>query len=105
MIIVNLTNREVFMKNSGNLTIVIIMLLSFGCAKNGSDQAIIAKDVEQNIIAKEVWSETVTGMKFCKILRKSMFSKSAVRPRSGGVRTTKNSTHLQLENIRLLKLK
>ena len=73
MIIVNLTNRDVFMKNSGILTIVIIMFLSFGCAKKGSDQAIIAKDVEQNIIAKEVWSETVTGMKFRKIPRKSIF--------------------------------
>jgi len=73
MIIVNLTNRDVFMKNSGILTIVIIMFLSFGCAKKGSDQAIIAKDVEQNLIAKEVWSETVTGMKFRKIPRKSMF--------------------------------
>ena len=49
------------------------MFLSVGCAKKGSDQAIIAKDVEQNIIAKEVWSETVTGMKFRKIPRKSMF--------------------------------
>ena len=73
MIIVNLTNRDVFMKNSGILTIVIIMFLSFGCAKKGSDQAIIAKDVEQNLIAKEVWSETVTGMKFRKIPRKSIF--------------------------------
>ena len=49
------------------------MFLSVGCAKKGSDQAIISKDVEQNIIAKEVWSETVTGMKFRKIPRKSIF--------------------------------
>ena len=61
------------MKNSGILTIVIIIFISVGCAKKGSDQAIIAKDVEQNIIAKEVWSETVTSMKFHKIPRKSMF--------------------------------
>ena len=61
------------MKNSSILTIVIIIFISVGCAKKGSDQAIIAKDVEQNIIAKEVWSETVTGMKFRKIPRKSIF--------------------------------
>ena len=86
MIIVNLTNREVFTKNSGNLTIVIIMLLSFGCAKKGSDQAIIAKDVEQNIIAKEVWSETDTGMKFRKIPRKSMFFRIGSPPTERGRR-------------------
>ncbi len=61
------------MKNTGVLTIVIIMSISVGCAKKGSEQAIISKDVEQNIIAKEVWSETVTGMKFRKIPRKSIF--------------------------------
>ena len=84
------------MKNSGILTIVIIIFILVGCAKKGSEQAIIAKDVDQNIIAKEVWSETVTGMKFRKIPRKSMFfTESAVRPQSRGVRTTKNSTHLQ----------
>ena len=69
------------------------MSISVGCAKKGSEQAIIAKDVEQNIIAKEVWSETVTGMKFRKIPRKSIFSESAARPRNRGVRMTKNSTH------------
>ena len=73
MTIVNLTNREVFVKNSGILTIVIIIFILVGCAKKGSEQAIIAKDVDQNIIAKEVWSETVTGMKFRKIPRKSIF--------------------------------
>ena len=83
------------MKNSGILTIVIIMFLSVGCAKKGSEQAIISKDVEQNIIAKEVWSETVTGMKSAKFRGKVFFSESAVRPRNRGVRTTKNSTHLQ----------
>ncbi|MDG2065572.1 MAG: hypothetical protein P8L36_11330, partial [SAR324 cluster bacterium] len=61
------------MKNTGVLTIVIIMSISVGCAKKGSEQAIIYKDVEQNIIAKEVWSETVTGMKLRKIPRKSIF--------------------------------
>ena len=61
------------MKNSVILTIVIVIFISVGCAKKGSEQAIIAKDVEQNIIAKEVWSETVTGMKLRKIPRKSIF--------------------------------
>lgn len=49
------------------------MFLSVGCAKKASDQVKLAKDVEQNIIAKEVWTETVTGMKFRKIPRKSIF--------------------------------
>ena len=49
------------------------MFLSVGCAKNASDQVKLAKDVEQNIIAKEVRTETVTGMKFRKIPRKSIF--------------------------------
>ena len=61
------------MKNNGILTIIIIMFLSVGCAKNASDQVKLAKDVEQNIIAKEVRTETVTGMKFRKIPRKSIF--------------------------------
>ena len=49
------------------------MFLSVGCAKKASDQVKLAKDVEQNIIAKEVRTETVTGMKFRKIPRKSIF--------------------------------
>ena len=61
------------MKNIGTLTIIIIMFLSVGCANKASKQVILAKDVEQNIIAKEVWTETVTGMKFRKIPRKSIF--------------------------------
>ena len=61
------------MKNTGILTIIITIFLSVGCAKNASDQVKLAKDVEQNIIAKEVRTETVTGMKFRKIPRKSIF--------------------------------
>lgn len=61
------------MKNTGIFSIIFTILILVGCAKKGSDQAIIAKDVEQNIIAKQVWSATITGMKFRKISRKSMF--------------------------------
>ena len=64
---------KIKMKNTGIFSIIFTVFILVGCAKKGSDQAIIAKDVEQNIIAKEVWSETVTGMKFRKIPRKSIF--------------------------------
>ena len=72
------------MKNTGIITIIIIMFLSVGCAKKASKQVILAKDVEQDIIAKEVWTETVTGMKFRKIPRKSIFFRIGSPPHGAG---------------------
>ena len=87
------------MKNTGVLTIVIIMSISVGCAKKGSEQAIISKDVEQNIIAKEVRTETVTGMKFRKIPRKSIFFRIGSPPTELGRQGNEKQHTLRVEKF------
>jgi len=77
------------------------MFLSVGCANKASKQVILAKDVEQNIIAKEVWTETVTGMKFRKIPRKSIFFRIGSPPTEQGRKDDEKQQTLRVEKFSL----
>jgi|AP95_1055475.scaffolds.fasta_scaffold13126_2 formylglycine-generating enzyme required for sulfatase activity len=87
------------MKNTGIFCIIITIFLFVGCAKKASDQVKLAKDVEQNIIAKEVRTETVTGMKFRKIPRKSIWFRIGSPPTELGRQGNEKQHTLRVEKF------
>ena len=71
---------EIKMKSAGILTICIIMFLSVGCVQKSKEQPIVPEPEEQPKVIEDVWTDPVTGMKFRKIPRKSIWFKIGSPP-------------------------